>query len=106
MPTATQKVVGVGQGYVGLPVAMRAVEVGWSVVGSDLDTTRITRLASAESYVEDITDEALRSALDSQRYLPTASYDDTADFDVAVITVPTPLREGTAGPAEREGCRR
>lgn len=94
MPTATQKVVVVGQGYVGLPVAMRAVEVGWSVVGIDLDTTRITRLASAESYVEDITDEALRSALDSQRYLPTASYDDTADFDVAVITVPTPLREG------------
>lgn len=93
MPTATQKVVVVGQGYVGLPVAMRAVEVGWHVVGIDLDATRIAKLASAESYVDDISNEVLRSALESRRYLPTTSYQDTADFDVAVITVPTPLRE-------------
>ncbi|MGN6205843.1 nucleotide sugar dehydrogenase [Humibacter sp.] len=93
MPTATQKVVVVGQGYVGLPVAMRAVEVGSHVVGIDLDATRIAKLAAAESYVDDISNEVLRSALESQRYLPTTSYLDTAHFDVAVITVPTPLRE-------------
>jgi nucleotide sugar dehydrogenase len=36
----------------------------------------------------------LAAALASGRYSPTTSYDDCADFDVAVITVPTPLREG------------
>ncbi|TFD21991.1 nucleotide sugar dehydrogenase [Cryobacterium sp. TMT4-10] len=83
----------VGQGYVGLPVAMRAVTVGFNVIGVDLDTNRTESLRAGISYVDDISSEKLRSALDSGRYLPTADYDDSAGFDVAVITVPTPLRE-------------
>ena len=35
-----RKVVIVGQGYVGLPLAMRAVEVGYQVVGFDKDSSR------------------------------------------------------------------
>ena len=46
----------VGQGYVGLPLAMRAVEVGYHVVGYELDEARAKRLASAESYVDDVAD--------------------------------------------------
>lgn len=88
-------VVIVGQGYVGLPLAMRAVEVGYSVVGFDVDQDRVKRLASGESYVEDVSSEMLRTALDGGRYLPTADPDDCAAFDVAVITVPTPLAAGT-----------
>jgi len=87
------KTVVVGQGYVGLPVAMRAVEVGHDVVGIDLDENRIGLLKSGTSYVDDITDETLRAAADSGRYLATTDYADVADFDVVVITVPTPLRE-------------
>jgi len=87
------KTVVVGQGYVGLPVAMRAVEVGHTVVGIDLDVNRTALLKQGSSYVDDISDSTLRAALDSGRYLPTTSYDDVAAFDVAVITVPTPLRE-------------
>jgi UDP-N-acetyl-D-glucosamine dehydrogenase len=87
------KTVVVGQGYVGLPVAMRAVEVGHDVIGIDLDETRIGLLKIGTSYVDDISDVTLRSALDSGRYLATTSYADVAGFDVAVITVPTPLRE-------------
>ncbi len=37
----TAKVVVVGQGYVGLPVAMRAVEVGFTVVGFDASVERV-----------------------------------------------------------------
>lgn len=88
-----RKVVIVGQGYVGLPVAMRAVEVGYTVVGVDLDKKRIDSLNSGESYVDDISNMQLRSALDSGRYLATTDYDDTRGFGTAVITVPTPLRE-------------
>lgn len=82
-----------GQGYVGLPVAIRAVEVGFNVIGIDLDLERVSDLRTGNSYVEDISNEALASALDSGRYLPTSDYADTAGFDIAVITVPTPLRE-------------
>ncbi len=92
--TPRTKLVVVGQGYVGLPLAMRAVVVGHEVVGLDVDETRIKRLWHGESYVEDIPGDELASALASKRYLPTADYADAAGFDVAVITVPTPLREG------------
>ncbi|MDR6904802.1 nucleotide sugar dehydrogenase [Agromyces sp. 3263] len=82
-----------GQGYVGLPVAMRAVEVGYSVVGIDLDERRVDHLRRGASYVDDVPNDVLRRTLETGRYLPTTDYDDATGFDVAVITVPTPLRE-------------
>lgn len=88
------KLVVVGQGYVGLPLSMRAVQVGWDVVGLDLDQTRVQRLREGRSYVEDVSNEELANALATGRYLPTDGYEDAASFDVVVITVPTPLREG------------
>ena len=53
------KVVVVGQGYVGLPVAMRAAEVGFPVVGYDVAPGRVDALAAGRSYVEDVSDEQL-----------------------------------------------
>lgn len=93
MDSQTQTVVVVGQGYVGLPLAMRAVEVGYRVIGVDLAKSRVAALRAGTSYVEDITDETLRNALASGRYLPTDDYAEAQDFDVSVITVPTPLRD-------------
>jgi UDP-N-acetyl-D-glucosamine dehydrogenase len=82
----------IGQGYVGLPLAMLAVEAGHHVVGIDLDSSRIEMLRRGESYVDDVEDARLRAALDSGRYTATADYTAAAGFAVAVITVPTPLR--------------
>ncbi len=84
----------VGQGYVGLPVAMRAREVGYQVVGVDLDERRVASLQGGISFVDDISSETLQSALASGGYFPTSDYEHARGFDVAVITVPTPLREG------------
>src|SRR5579871_3775681 len=88
------RVVIVGQGYVGLPVAMRAVEVGHDVVGYDVDDERIKSLTAGESYVDDVSNERVAAALASGRYEPTALAERCADFDIAVISVPTPLAEG------------
>lgn len=93
MNSPSGPVVVVGQGYVGLPLAMRAVEVGYRVVGVDLDVSRTEALSRGESYVEDISNDTVRAALDSGLYTATAAYSDTEGFKVAVITVPTPLRE-------------
>lgn len=84
----------IGQGYVGLPLAMRAVEVGHRVVGFDIDADRIDGLTGGISHVEDIGNDRLRRALTSGRYRPSRDPADLAGFDMAVITVPTPLREG------------
>ncbi|HEX6312076.1 MAG TPA: nucleotide sugar dehydrogenase [Acidimicrobiia bacterium] len=91
---ANWKLLVLGQGYVGLPLAIRAVEVGFDVVGFDIDDTIIKRLAAGQSQVEDIASARLQAALDSGRYRPTSSAADGAGFGVAVIAVPTPLRDG------------
>ncbi|WP_431245436.1 nucleotide sugar dehydrogenase [Leifsonia xyli] len=93
--TSSQKLaVIVGQGYVGLPVAMRAAEVGYRVVGLDVDQRRVDALRRGESYVDDISSATLSDAMQSGRYTPSDDYADAEGFDVAVITVPTPLSEG------------
>ena len=86
-------VVVVGQGYVGLPLAMRASRVGFPVTGYEVARARAESLSVGKSYVGDVTDEELMAALD-RGYRPTAESDDLAGFDIAVISVPTPLTEG------------
>jgi UDP-N-acetyl-D-mannosaminuronic acid dehydrogenase/UDP-N-acetyl-D-glucosamine dehydrogenase len=88
------RVVIVGQGYVGLPVAMRAVEQGFPVVGLELSPARVAALRAGQSYVGDVSDQELQRALENG-YLATDDASDAGAFDVAVITVPTPLRDGS-----------
>ncbi|MFE6094764.1 nucleotide sugar dehydrogenase [Streptomyces massasporeus] len=82
-----------GQGYVGLPLAVRAAEAGHAVTGYEPDRARCEALAAGSSYVEDIGDDRLRAVLDSDAYYATSDPQDLKGFDVAVITVPTPLTD-------------
>ncbi|HEY7486776.1 MAG TPA: nucleotide sugar dehydrogenase, partial [Streptosporangiaceae bacterium] len=88
------RVVVMGQGYVGLPLGVRAAQVGHQVVGYDVDEQRVKSLSAGESYIEDIPSEALREVLDAGTFRPTSEGRACAGFDVALIAVPTPLREG------------
>ncbi|CAM5662688.1 UDP-N-acetyl-D-glucosamine dehydrogenase [Streptomyces avidinii] len=88
------RVVVVGQGYVGLPLAIRAAEVGHQVVGYDVDARRVKSLAAGESYVEDVSSERLSHALEQGSYQASELARDCGGFDVAVVTVPTPLQDG------------
>jgi UDP-N-acetyl-D-glucosamine dehydrogenase len=90
-----QRVAILGQGYVGLPVSLRAVAAGFSVVGFDVDESRVERLRNAASFIDDVTDDDLVRAIATGRFHPTSSPSDLAHFDIAVISVPTPLRDGT-----------
>jgi UDP-N-acetyl-D-glucosamine dehydrogenase len=91
---AGNRLVVVGQGYVGLALSVQAVEAGFDVVGYDVDGDRIKSLAAGHSFVEDVGDQALQAALATGRYRPVSSFTDVDGFDIAVIAVPTPLREG------------
>ena len=90
----TTKVVVIGQGYVGLPLAVRAAEQGYEVIGYDLDKARIEALANGHSFIEDIPNDRIAPILKNGSFRPSANPEDLADFDIAVISVPTPLREG------------
>ncbi|MCX4970077.1 nucleotide sugar dehydrogenase [Streptomyces sp. NBC_00654] len=100
------QIVVAGQGYVGLPLAVRAAEVGHRVIGYDVDAHRIQQLAAGHSYVEDVTSARLRAVLDSRDYSATTDASALAGFDIAVITVPTPLRDGVPDLSYIETCAR
>ncbi|MFI5888325.1 nucleotide sugar dehydrogenase [Streptomyces sp. NPDC051554] len=100
------QIVVAGQGYVGLPLAVRAAEVGHRVVGYDVDPRRVQQLADGLSYVRDVDSSRLRAVLDSGAYSATADAAVLAGFDIAVITVPTPLRDSVPDLTYIESCAR
>jgi UDP-N-acetyl-D-glucosamine dehydrogenase len=81
----------VGQGYVGLPLAMAAIESGWSVVGIDNSVERIEILQQGRSPVEDVSNEFLKSATKSSKYTATTDFKKVGQADVVTLCVPTPL---------------
>ena len=83
-------VVIVGQGYVGLPLAVAAAQAGHRVVGVDTDPRRVESLAAGLSPVGDITDVDLKSVLADGRYRASESVEAVANADVVVLCVPTP----------------
>jgi UDP-N-acetyl-D-glucosamine dehydrogenase len=92
MASVSQKSLAIiGQGYVGLPLAMAAVESGWKVIGLDNSSPRVEELNRGRSPVEDISNESLSNALKSGSYKASSTYEDIANADVVTICVPTPL---------------
>ena len=88
------RIVVVGQGYVGLPLAMAAHGAGHNVVGIDTDERRVTQIQSGVSPVSDVDSTELSSALESGRYSIKSEYASLSGFSSAIITVPTPLQDG------------
>ena len=64
----------IGQGYVGLPLAMAAVDAGWSVIGIDNFEAKVAQINRGASPVEDIPDEQLEAALSKGVYKATTDY--------------------------------
>jgi UDP-N-acetyl-D-glucosamine dehydrogenase len=83
------KVAVIGQGYVGLPLALAAAEVGYQVVGIDSDPVRVESLNAGRSPIGDITDLYLQGQ--SIYYKATTDFSEIADADVVVLCLPTPL---------------
>ena len=83
----------IGQGYVGLPLAMAAVDAGWTVIGVDNFESKVAQINSGSSPVEDITDVQLQAALHSGAYFATTDYSLVSKAFVITICVPTPLDE-------------
>jgi UDP-N-acetyl-D-glucosamine dehydrogenase len=83
----------VGQGYVGLPLAMAAVDAGWSVIGIEKSASRVAQLNSGSSPVEDISDSRLAKAIAEKKYEASNNPADVTAASVVTICVPTPLNE-------------
>jgi UDP-N-acetyl-D-glucosamine dehydrogenase len=89
--TATISVV--GQGYVGLPLAMEFARGGFPVHGFDTDPDRVSALANGRSHSPDVPDADLGAMLRDGRYRPTSDGRALEQSDVVIVCVPTPLRK-------------
>jgi UDP-N-acetyl-D-glucosamine dehydrogenase len=83
----------IGQGYVGLPLAMAAVDAGWTVIGVDNFDAKVAQISAGTSPVEDISDAQLRAAISKGVYKATTDYSAVSQASVITICVPTPLDE-------------
>jgi UDP-N-acetyl-D-glucosamine dehydrogenase len=83
----------VGQGYVGLPLAMAAVDAGWNVIGVDNSEAKVAQINRGSSPIEDIPDSKLQSALAAGVYRATSDFSSVTTASVITICVPTPLDE-------------
>jgi UDP-N-acetyl-D-glucosamine dehydrogenase len=82
----------VGQGYVGLPLALELARAGFSVTGIDVNPRKVEELNAGQSYIEDITSEEIQAQIDAGRFRATTQYSDISRVDCINICVPTPLR--------------
>lgn len=89
--TGTATVGVIGQGYVGLPLALLFAENGLPVIGFDTDVTKVDRLNRGTSFIRHIGDERVAAAVGSGTYRASSDFDRLAECDAILICVPTPL---------------
>lgn len=82
----------VGLGYVGLPLVLRYAEVGYKVVGFDIDQSKIDHIAQGKSYIEHIPASAISAAVD-RGFEATTDFTRASDVDALILCVPTPLNK-------------
>ncbi|MFM9974911.1 MAG: nucleotide sugar dehydrogenase [Beijerinckiaceae bacterium] len=81
----------VGLGYVGIPLALAAVDAGFFVIGFDIDVERVAMLNRGESFIKHLPGADILSAVKTGRFQATADMDRFAEADAILIAVPTPL---------------
>ncbi len=87
--TATVAVIGLG--YVGLPLVHALLDNGLSVIGIDVDATKVEALKGGRTYIHHLPAEAFREPISRGRFRPTVDFAATRDADAILICVPTPL---------------
>jgi UDP-N-acetyl-D-glucosamine dehydrogenase len=79
----------VGLGYVGLPLLLRFIEVGYRAIAFDIDNEKLKKLSMGDSYIRHISSEKLRAA--KEMFLATSDFSRATECDALIICVPTPL---------------
>jgi len=86
-----KNIIVIGQGYVGMPLALAAASAGYNVSGVDSDTEKVSQINSANSPIEDISSKEISALIDSGSYRCLTLADATPAAEVILICVPTPL---------------
>ncbi|MCU0664884.1 MAG: nucleotide sugar dehydrogenase [Myxococcota bacterium] len=85
------KIVVIGMGYVGLPLAVELAQSGFTVVGVDISERAVARINAGDSHVGDVSSERLGRLVRAGKLRATTDYAAVAEADAISICVPTPL---------------
>jgi UDP-N-acetyl-D-glucosamine dehydrogenase len=92
-PPPKQAQIGIlGLGYVGLPLMLRYAEVGYPVLGFDIDPAKVDQLNAGRSYIEHIPAAAIAGAR-ARGFSATTDFSRARDCDALILCVPTPLNQ-------------
>ncbi|MBN2689830.1 MAG: nucleotide sugar dehydrogenase [Gammaproteobacteria bacterium] len=83
----------VGLGYVGLPLVLRFIEVGFKVIGFDIDKEKIDNILQGKSYIKHIDSNKLKVAVDNGSLMVKTDYAEASNADAILLCVPTPLNK-------------
>lgn len=81
-----------GMGYVGIPLMLRFSEVGFRVLGVDIDENKVKMLNEGKSYIAHIPSENIKKAV-NHGFTATADFSKCHEADALIICVPTPLNK-------------
>jgi len=81
----------IGQGYVGLPLALTFVDKGFRVLGFDVDAEKVAALNRGECYIRHVDPVRVKQARDTKLFEATADFTRLHEPDAVLICVPTPL---------------
>ena len=83
----------IGLGYVGLPLALRYLDVGYSVLGFDVDKNKVDMLMNGKSYIKHISAKPLLNATAAGRFEASVDFSRAGQADALIFCVPTPLNK-------------
>ena len=91
--TKSAKVGVIGLGQVGLPTALSFCEIGFSVIGHDLNESLLEKLSKGESpFEEHGLFELLKSCVENKKFTVERNFQETIEkSDIVIVCVPTPL---------------
>jgi UDP-N-acetyl-D-glucosamine dehydrogenase len=81
----------IGLGYVGLPLMRTYCSAGFSVLGFDVDESKVAKLNAGKSYIKHIPSSLVKDVLSEGRFRASADPKSLRECNAILICVPTPL---------------
>ena len=83
----------IGLGYVGLPLSLQFAKKGSTVLGLDIDQSKVDAINASKSYIHHISDASIQEQVQNHRFSADVNFSRVAECNSVVICVPTPLNK-------------
>jgi UDP-N-acetyl-D-glucosamine dehydrogenase len=83
----------IGLGYVGLPLSLQFARSGATVLGLDIDGSKVEAINRGQSYIKHISASAISELVNQKKFSASTDFGKVKELDAVIICVPTPLNK-------------